>query len=77
MQQRAAPVRPPNHYSVGMNGVTLNEGLPVGTTVEVIDRSHLMGPHLPDDVYAGKVEVRVLDGTHQGKVGWTDFDNLW
>jgi hypothetical protein len=87
MQQRAAPVRPPNQYSVGgLNGITLNEDLPgpwqvydlpVGTTVEVIDHSHLMGPHLPDDIYAGKVEVRVLDGTHQGKTGWTDFDNLW
>ena len=86
MKQRVPYVRPPNQYAVGnLNGVTLNDGLPaplltydlpVGTMVEVINWSHMMGPYLPGDIYAGKVEVRVLDGTHKGKTGWTDFNNL-
>ena len=68
MKQRVPYVRPPNQYAVGnLNGVTLNDGLPaplltydlpVGTMVEVINWSHMMGPYLPGDIYAGKVEVR-------------------
>jgi hypothetical protein len=86
MQQRTAWVRPPNQYVVAsLIGVTLNDGLPgpvltydlpAGTMVEVINWTHMMGPYLPGDVYAGKVEVRVLDGTHQGKTGWADFADL-
>jgi Domain of unknown function (DUF4157) len=86
MKHRMPYVRPPNQYTVAnLNGVTLNDGLPgplltydlpVGTMVEVINWSHMMGPHPPGDIYADKVEVRVLDGTYKGKTGWTDFTNL-
>ena len=86
MKQRVPYVRPPNQYAVGnLNGVTLNDGLPgplltydlpVGTMVEVVNGSHMMGPYLPGDIYAGKVEVVVLDGLHQGKTGWMDFIDL-
>jgi len=86
MKPRVPSVRPPNQYTVGnLNGVTLNDGLPgplltydlpIGTLVEVADWSHMMGPYQLGDIYAGKVEVRVLDGTHKGKTGWTDFTNL-
>lgn len=86
MNQRLASMRPTNQYVVAnLNGVTLNEGLPgplltydlpVGTAVKVIDWSHYMGPHRLNDVYAGKVEVQVLDGAQAGKTGWTDFANL-
>lgn len=86
MRMRTRPMRPPNQYwVVNVNGVVLNDNLPgplltysipVGTRVEVINWSHFMGPHVIDDVYAGKVEVRVLDGTHAGKTGWADFTDL-
>jgi hypothetical protein len=86
MKQRVPYVRPPNQYVVGnLSGVTLNEGLPgplltydlpVGTVVEVINWSHYMGPYRIGDVYAGKVEVKVLDGTYKGKTGWVDFADL-
>lgn len=86
MKPRVPKVRPPNQYAVGnLNGITLNDGLPgplltydlpIGTLVEVINWSHMMGPYQRGDIYAGKVEVRVLDGTHTGKTGWTDFANL-
>ncbi|NJP09667.1 MAG: DUF4157 domain-containing protein [Leptolyngbyaceae cyanobacterium RU_5_1] len=87
MKLRVPIVRPPNQYTVwgNLNGITLNEGLPgplltydlpVGTLVEVINWSHMMGPYELSDIYAGKVEVRVLDGTYKGKTGWTDFTNL-
>jgi len=86
MKQRIPYVRPPNQYAVAnLNGVTLNADLPgplltydlsVGTMVEVINWSHMMGPYLPGDFYAGKVEVQVLDGIHTGKTGWTDFTDL-
>ena len=79
-------MQPSNQYTVGnLNGVTLNDGLlgpvltydlPVGTMVEVVDWSHMMGPYLPGDIYAGKVEVVVLDSAHQGKTGWMDFVDL-
>lgn len=86
MKGRVPYKRPPNQYAVGnLNGIRLNDGLPgplltpdlpVGTIVEVIDWSHMMGPHLPNDIYAGKVKVRVLDGGHKGTTGWTDFVDL-
>jgi hypothetical protein len=82
----AARVRPPNQYFVANpGGVTLNEGVPgpllvvdlsPGTPVEVVNWAHVMGPHRPGDVYAGKAEVKVLDGPHLGKVGWVDFSDL-
>ena len=86
MKGRMPYRRPPNQYTVGnVGGVTLNDGLPgplltydlpVGTIVEVVDWTHVMGPFLPGDVYAGKVNVVVLDGPHQGKTGWVDFTDL-
>lgn len=86
MQVRSRPTRPPDQFRVvDANGVVLNEdvpgpvltySLPAGTRVEVIDWSHVMGPHTLHDVYAGKAEVRVLDGTHAGKTGWVDFADL-
>lgn len=86
MKPRVPHVTPPGQYTVGnLNGVTLNDGLPgpwmtydlpVGTIVKVIDWSHMMGPYVLGDIYAGKVEVVVLDGVYQGKRGWTDFIDL-
>lgn len=81
-----SPPRSRNQLTVGnLSGATLNGGLSgpwqtfylaPGTNVEVIDWSHMMGPYQVGDKYAGKVEVRVVDGMFPGTTGWLDYAAL-
>ena len=85
MKPRVTAPRAPGQYTVVKpGGVTLNGGIPpfkpydlaVGTNVEVLDWSHMMGPYTLGDHLAGKVEVLVNDGPHSGHTGWVDFADL-